>query len=70
MGSNAALNFGAAVMQVKDLQAQFGGLSAVVAKVGAFVAANALPIGAAVAAIRDCIDCGMVWMGPMQLRKS
>jgi hypothetical protein len=50
MATNAALNFGAAVMQVKDLQAQFGSLSAVVTKVGAFMAANPFLIGAAVIA--------------------
>jgi hypothetical protein len=50
MATNAALNFGAAVMQVKDLQAQFGSLSAVVTKIGAFMAANPFLIGAAVIA--------------------
>jgi chromosome segregation ATPase len=61
MATNAALNFGAAVMQVKDLQAQFGSLSAVVAKVGAFMAANPFLIGAAV--IASVIALTAAWFG-------
>jgi hypothetical protein len=60
MATNAALNFGAAVMQVKDLQAQFGSLSAVVAKVGAFMAANPFLIGAAV--IASVIALTAAWL--------
>jgi hypothetical protein len=48
MGLNAALNFSAAVMQVKDLQSQFGGLTKFLAN--PFVIAT-VAIGAAVAAI-------------------
>lgn len=48
MGLNAALNFSAAVMQVKDLQAQFGGLTKFLSN--PFVIAT-VAIGAAVAAI-------------------
>jgi chromosome segregation ATPase len=48
MGLNAALNFSAAVMQVKDLQAQFGGLTKFLAN--PFVIAT-VAIGAAIAAI-------------------
>lgn len=50
MATNAALNFGAAIMQVKDLQAQFGSLSAVVTQIGAFMAANPFLVAAAVVA--------------------
>ena len=56
MGLNAALNFSAAVMQVKDLQSQFGGLTNFLAN--PFVIAT-VAIGAAVAAIyafSDALD--------------
>jgi uncharacterized coiled-coil DUF342 family protein len=48
MGLNAALNFSAAVMQVKDLQSQFGGLTKFLTN--PFVMAT-VAIGAAIAAI-------------------
>lgn len=60
MATNAALNFGAAIMQVKDLQAQFGSLSAVVTKIGAFMAANPFLIAAAV--IASVVALTAAWM--------
>lgn len=60
MATNAALNFGAAIMQVKDLQAQFGSLSAVVTKIGAFMAANPFLVAAAV--IASVVALTAAWM--------
>lgn len=60
MATNAALNFGAAIMQVKDLQAQFGSLSAVVTKIGAFMAANPFLVAAAVVA--SVVALTAAWM--------
>jgi len=60
MATNAALNFGAAIMQVKDLQAQFGSLSAVVTQIGAFMAANPFLVAAAVVA--SVVALTAAWM--------
>lgn len=60
MATNAALNFGAAIMQVKDLQAQFGSMSAVFSKVTAFMAAN--PFMVAAIAIASVVALTAAWL--------
>lgn len=60
MATNAALNFGAAIMQVKELQGQFGSLSAVFSKVTAFMAAN--PFLVAAIAIASVVALTAAWL--------